>query len=123
MKALNVLKSPIVEIGSDSDLNLHSKAVVLFATREQIQEAIAELEAQLQAKDERIKELECRADHAEAYVKTHSENYRKCDGCFYTLTIPTSMEEIARAQEACYSCQRYYSDKFRLKTIEEKENT
>ena len=43
MKALNVLKSPIVEIGSDSDLNLHSKAVVLFATIEQIQEAISEL--------------------------------------------------------------------------------
>lgn len=45
MKALEILKSPIVEIGSDSDLNLHSKAVVLFATREQIQEAISELEA------------------------------------------------------------------------------
>ena len=50
MKALNVLKSPIVEIGSDSDLNLHSNAVVLFATREQIQEAISELEALQQPK-------------------------------------------------------------------------
>ena len=50
MKALNVLKSPIVEIGSDSDFNLHSNAVVLFATREQIQEAISELEALQQPK-------------------------------------------------------------------------
>ena len=45
MKALEILKSPIVEIGSESDINLQSNAVVLFATREQIQEAIAELEA------------------------------------------------------------------------------
>ena len=50
MKALNVLKSPIVEIGSDSDLNLQSNAVVLFATRAQIQEAISELEALQQHK-------------------------------------------------------------------------
>ena len=57
MKALDVLKSPIVEIGSDSDLNLQSNAVVLFATRAQIQEAISELEAQLKAKDEEIERL------------------------------------------------------------------
>ena len=76
----------------------------------------------VKSKDERIKELECRVYHAEGYVITHAENYRICDGCFYTLTIQASMEEIVRAQDTCYSCQRYYSDKFRLKTIEEEEN-
>ena len=76
----------------------------------------------VKTKDERIKELECRVYHAEGYVITHAENYRICDGCFYTLTIQASMEEIVRAQDTCYSCQRYYSDKFRLKTIEEEEN-
>ena len=75
----------------------------------------------VKTKDERIKELECRVYHAEGYVITHAENYRICDGCFYTLTIQASMEEIVRAQDTCYSCQRYYSDKFRLKTIEEEE--
>ena len=43
-KALEILKSPTVAIGSESNFNLQDKAVVLFATREQIQEAISELE-------------------------------------------------------------------------------
>jgi len=50
MKALSVLKSPIVEIGSESDLNLHYNAVILFATREQIGEAAAELEEFMEPK-------------------------------------------------------------------------
>ena len=50
MKALEVLKSPICEFGSESDLSLRDKAVVLFATREQIKEAIAELEELMKPK-------------------------------------------------------------------------
>ena len=78
MKALNVLKSPIVEIGSDSDLNLQSNAVVLFATRAQIQEAISELEALQQPKS--------------------------CEGCKYNVSVDYCKydESCARAYHRDY---------------------
>ena len=71
LKALNVLRSPIVGIGSDSDINLHNNAVVLFATREQIQEAIAELEALQQTIKLVIEEIEyaiAKPLYAEVYL-------------------------------------------------------
>ena len=79
MKALDVLKSPIVEIGSDSDLNLHSKAVVLFATREQIQDAIAELEALQQPKNCDW----CKYEHKDAYSLPCAACVRSCDSDYY----------------------------------------
>ena len=115
MKALEVLKSPIVEIGSDSDLNLHSKAVVLFATREQIQEAISELEALQQPKSyepckgEKMISKELLSEVLGVYVRDGW--YFDCELLIYTYDKISGLDENYHAEiniyELAHKCKEW----------------
>ena len=81
-KALEVLKSPICDFDSENDMNLHKKAVVLFATRKQISEAIAEIEEAMKPKS--------------------------CDGCKHD----EEMYCLTDMNKECYMCSRNMADRY-----------